>query len=67
MRRLALVDAVTQTSCTPTEHATPGGLVHPADPLPVNAIGALEAQINQLYDFAEVLRQQLEATLGPST
>jgi prefoldin subunit 5 len=28
----------------------------------VDAIGALEAQINQLHDFAEVLRQQLEAT-----
>ena len=40
----------------------PGGLVHRANPLPVDAIGALEAQINQLHDFAEVLRQQLEAT-----
>jgi hypothetical protein len=36
----------------------PGGLVHRANPLPVDAIGALEAQINQLHDFAEVLRQQ---------
>ena len=36
--------------------------MHRANPLPVDAIGALEAQINQLHDFAEVLRQQLEAT-----
>jgi hypothetical protein len=46
-----------------TAHAAaPGCLVHRATPLPVDSIGALEAQINQLRNVAEVLRQQLEDT-----
>jgi len=36
--------------------------MHRANPLPVDAIGALETQINQLQDFAEVLRRELDAT-----